>query len=91
VKLSKEQIEELVYDLEGTCQSMDNVIASITNDKVDFIGDLDNWQEVGDYVDDKIFLCRECGWWFETGYWNPDGFEPGNGEICLDCMPEENE
>jgi hypothetical protein len=53
--------------------------------------DVENEMEMCDFLDDRLFLCRECGWWYETGFWNPEGFEPGNGEICLDCMPEEED
>ena len=90
MKFSQEQMEELVNDLQGTCKSMDDVIANISNGEIDFVGNLENWREVCNFVDDKIFLCRECGWWYDVGFWNTEGYVDGDGEICLDCMPEED-
>jgi hypothetical protein len=87
MKITTEQMEELVYELQGTCKALYEVLYSHLDCD---INDVENEIELCNYIDDRIFLCRECGWWYENGYWNPDGFEPGNGEICLDCMPEED-
>lgn len=88
VKLNHEQMNELVNHLQGTCLSMHEALYQMFN--VDE-NDIENELEMCEHIDNAIFLCRECGWWFENGYWNPEGFEAGNGEVCLDCMPEEEE
>ena len=88
MKLDNEQLEQLVYHLQGTCLGLYEALQQLFD--IDQ-NDIENEMEMCGYLDDRIFRCRECGWWYENGFWNPEGFEPGDGEICLDCMPEEDE
>jgi hypothetical protein len=88
MKLNNEQLEQLVDYLQGTCLSLWEATREVFDVDQD---DIENEMELCDFIDDRIFLCRECGWWYENGYWNLEGLEPGNGEICLDCMPEEDD
>jgi hypothetical protein len=88
VRLTEKEIEDVVNGLQGTCMSMEAAVLMYTDKD---LWDIENEMELCQAVDNAIFLCRECGWWYENGYWNPEGYEDGNGEICLDCMPEENE
>jgi len=81
-------MERFVDYLQGTCLSMWQAFTQLFDTDFD---ECENEMELCEFVDNHIFLCRECGWWFENGYWNPEGYQDGNGEICLDCMPEEDE
>lgn len=40
-------------------------------------------------LDGLVFQCAECGWWCEAGEANenPDG----DGDLCDDCAPEEDD
>lgn len=81
MKLSLEQLNNIIYDLQGSCQSIDEVINYYTN--FDFTSlDLDDLY----YIDEHIFNCVTCGWWFEIS-------EMSDSEdietICKDCKDEE--
>jgi len=81
--LTSDQVDELIYILEGTSDSLESGL-----DQLDLAPE-DMTQEDCGRLDDAIFRCDECGWWVETsqassmvGY----GGEP----VCLECHPEED-
>lgn len=75
-RLTDEELETLINDLQGTCNSLDTYIEE----------ELD----VGDYlcaedyaaIDEAIFLCTECGWWCPQ---DENVAEDGEEGVCRDC------
>lgn len=72
------QIHELADDLQGTCQTLEQVQERLG------IGEL----TVADhqYLDSLVFLCDRCGWWCEACEESREF--PGT---CDDCNPDEEE
>jgi len=64
VEFTTEEIEQIINYLQGTCKSIDDAIYDIFGEDRD-INDL----SAGDYasIDERIFLCNTCGWWYEQG------------------------
>lgn len=84
--MSNKENQELVEHLQGTCLCINEALYQLF--AVD-TSEITNELEMCDYIDNHIFCCSICGWWYEVGYWNSKGYE--DGEACLDCMPEEDE
>lgn len=68
--------EAAAEELEGTCQSLYDVVSEEDMDDPDFLGALD----------DLVFLCACCGWWCETSELVED--QDGEG-VCIDCGEQE--
>lgn len=89
MKLSVEQMQQLIDYLQGTCMSVDEALMRLFD--VDQC-DIDNEMEMCEYLDQRIFLCVQCGWWYESGDWtdydNVPEIERGNGEYCTSCGQE---
>ena len=75
MKVTDKQLETLISDLLGTCQSLEE--ACLAND-------FDNdWltQKQLNYLDSQIFLCDQCSWWCSTAELE----NYGDGDLCVDC------
>jgi hypothetical protein len=74
-------LDEIIESLVGTCNDLDQ---TMVNHNID-----PDAMDMGDsvYMDDHIFLCEECGWWFDLSELN----DSGDGLICLECRPEKND
>jgi len=74
-------INELIDYLQGTCKSLEEgcqEVFGISSDELTV-------KETND-LDMAIFLCEECGWWFEISEMSDEL----NGEqICNDCHNED--
>lgn len=79
-----EEMQEIIECLRGTCKSLDDGVSEIFEGK-DF-GDMsmDNCYQ----LDEQIFLCDACGWWYEIGESADDENYMG-GQICQNCKEEE--
>ncbi len=64
MRLTEEQIQKIVEDLQGTCKSLDQSICEITDGEAEGLDEVDNWQELCDAVDRAHFCCAGCGWWW---------------------------
>lgn len=64
-------VEVLIEQLLGTCQDFSEV-------GVDFY-DLD--KEEVECIDDAMFNCASCGWWYDT----TDMSEMHEEAVCLNC------
>jgi hypothetical protein len=73
--IKPEHLPKIVYDLQGTCQDVGQVLV--------FYGyteeDLDH--EAALYIDERIFCCEQCEWWFEIGEMDED-----TEWVCEDCI-----
>jgi hypothetical protein len=69
--------QKAIDQLSGTCQSMHDL-------GPEYEAAQDN-QVFCDVLDEAIFCCTDCGWWFE----HPAQDKPGSGEwVCDDCFEE---
>lgn len=82
--LNTDQLEELQYYLEGTCQTVSEAMAHF-----DF--GLFDMAEIESQLLDQphpIEECKECGWWFECCELARENEEDVG--YCHDCRPEED-
>jgi len=70
--------QEIVEDYVGTCHSL----SSEDYDWLDENGFLE-------FVDEQIFECEVCGWWWEIS--DQGDSEKHNGMVCTDCVEDEND
>lgn len=75
--LSEEQLNNIWNDLQGSCQSLENVLEYYEIDPSDLT------QADYEDLDNLGFNCHQCGWWFEAGDW-AEG-DDTDGIICTDC------
>lgn len=81
--VTSEQLTRIIEYLQGSCETLDNAIKTITeNDELD---EDCLTEEQLEEIDDHIFNCTTCGWWYEVG----ECSESDDGEmVCLDCDEE---
>ena len=72
-------VNDLIEHLQGTCQSLDEGVGSLYENCDSSILTDDDRSE----INNAIFLCNDCGWWFELS----DQSEDGDGN-CKDCAGE---
>ena len=78
MKTIEQYADDFCHEIEGTCKSSDEVseMLEIPADKGSGAEETSFWHR----VDDKVFLCEGCNWWFaicemsDCGDW-----------ICEDC------
>jgi hypothetical protein len=62
--MTRDQMHELVDATQGTCKSLEEVCEDhFGHEPMDY----DNEMEICQFVDNLIFNCVVCGWWFEMG------------------------
>lgn len=82
VEIDEDLLDEIITDLMGTCRDIDDVL----NDYDIEFDDLED--EHFSYIDDTIFCCDQCGWWFEIS----DSNDYENGMlICNHCLDDEED
>lgn len=77
--MTNEEMEKLIGHLQGTCISL--------NEGTQALFDLDEdclTTENSQQIDDEIFLCEECGWWYEVSEMS----EREDEQVCNDCHEE---
>ena len=80
MKFTRENIDELIQYLQGSCNSLDEGIQTI-------LGDYDSTDlspENCDQIDNEIFLCTGCGWWCEVSEMSEEDDE----QVCVECHNE---
>lgn len=77
-------INILIETLQGTCDSLDQVLENLYPDMVqDDINKEEKWQ-----MYNEIFLCPVCGWWCENSDASEE--EKDGEQVCNDCYEEDN-
>ena len=85
MRLTDEQINELIDYLQGTCKSLDQGIYELFDiDHSDVTNDMAMYNQ----IDNAIFNCGRCGWWCEVGDWIIQEEFCGE-EICSQCGEDE--
>lgn len=69
-------IEEIAYELQGTCLSLHEVL-----ERNDMDG-ADNDAEFCARLDELVFCCNDCNWWFEIHEMSDADW------ICCECEIE---
>ena len=77
------RINDLIYHLQGTCISLEEACTDLGFDREDLtieeLKELDNW----------LFLCDNCGWWYNVGERACiEHSEFYDDNICIHCAPE---
>ncbi len=89
--LTQDEISEVVNGLQGTCQTIDNIINMyIADDDIEGVDDISNEMELCDAIDNALFECATCGWWCEAGDYAENQNNP-SGDICSDCNEDEED
>ena len=65
-------IADIIYDLLGTCQTLDQACLTAGIEESEL-----TLEELA-AIDEEIFCCEDCGWWYER-------CEEGHDGICSDC------
>lgn len=71
-------VDDLIFNLQGTCDSIDSL--------VDF-SELSD-EEISK-IDDSIFDCSRCGWWYDNG--EEASHDVCGERICENCWEEQQE
>ena len=69
-------IKELINDLVGTSKDIEEVLPE--GMRYEDLGTKDLYE-----LDEKLFLCDECGWWCENSNM---GEGDSTEQICHDCI-----
>lgn len=81
MSLNPDQLQELIDDLTGSCKSIAECMPT----------DLDEShlsQADHDEIDQQIFQCEECDWWFELSD-EAEELKPGADQrLCKSCGGE---
>jgi hypothetical protein len=77
---TEELAREIAYRLEGTCQTMLQVADSLG------VEDHLSEQEFLLMIEDIVFCCAECAWWFPLS----EHYDDDKRIICLECHREDN-
>lgn len=89
--ITSEEMDRVIDYLQGTCLSLDEGICHVLGDEgIEEMRDIDNELEFCARIDDNIFLCESCGWWYGAGEWIDDShpnWEDGR-EVCTSCGDE---
>lgn len=76
-------VDKIIERLQGSCIGLEQACAEygINSSNLSFedLAEIDNW----------IFYCDNCGWWYDVGdkSHNTDSYD----NICIYCADEENE
>lgn len=81
MKFTKNQIDELIQYLQGSCETLDDGIRAVLGDEY---SEDDLTDEDRQTIDGELFLCAVCGWWYEVCEMSEDEDE----QICNDCNDE---
>jgi len=75
MSIDHKDLYKIVEYIMGTCQSMSEVLVKFGYEDMDL--DL----EAAMYIDDRIFCCEQCEWWFEIAEMDED-----EEWVCEDCI-----
>ena len=72
-------ISEVVNSLQGTCKTLSQVLESLYE-----IDEAALTEEDHGYIDNEIFQCNGCEWWYELSEQEDEG-------LCSSCYEYEEE
>ncbi|MCK9267227.1 MAG: hypothetical protein M0P14_00765 [Alkaliphilus sp.] len=82
MSLSKDQLQDIIENLQGTCLTLDDVLDDYGLSSEDL-----NLEDLS-RIEEEIFLCDGCGWWYESSELGDDE----DGEfLCRWCIECEND
>lgn len=75
--LSDDQVQTLIYELQGTATSLDEAMPEGFSED-------DLTEDQLNEIDLEIFRCEACSWWFEVS----DEADTGDDQerVCLNCF-----
>lgn len=73
----RQEVYDLIYRLQGSCEPW-------PTDETE-LWTYEDWQD----FDNEIFLCDQCGWWWEAGDRGLAEYKYEN--ICRSCEEENDE
>lgn len=79
--LTKEIADQIIDHLNGSCDPLEQACEDFGVDADEFL------DKYASELDERIFNCESCGWWYEVGQ---HGEDPHGREICYNCE-ESNE
>jgi hypothetical protein len=77
MKLTSSQIDDLIQELQGTIARLD-----ATTEEMFGISSFDLDMETLEALDQEIFCCECCGWWYEIGELSR---EVDEDMVCQEC------
>lgn len=80
MRLTDQQMEELVQHLRGSCDSIENGLNACFD--IEGFSELENEMEVMGYLDSYLFCCDVCSWWCEN---SERSYEVD--DACTECEP----
>jgi hypothetical protein len=79
MKLSDEQLDQLIEYLRGTANSLSDGLRAIGLEDLD---ETELHEDTLKRIDDEIFVCEQCGWWCGN-----DEYGKKEGH-CDECSPD---
>lgn len=76
------KLDKIIDYLQGTCNTLDGAVEIIIDGNLD---SSDLSMEELEYLDDRIFLCECCGWWYEVSEMSEQD------QYCDDCFETDEE
>jgi len=73
--VSEKIIDDVIADLQGTCQTLEYALNYYDVD-ISELSQSDFW-----HIDNAIFLCDVCGWWCDSGDYSENAPEG----VCSQC------
>lgn len=86
MKYNPNLLEQLVQTLQGSCMSLDDGVQEVFGDEHDGSS---LPMEYLNALDQELFLCATCGWWYEICDNADDGIDNENN--CVDCYPDDHD
>lgn len=72
--------DEIAYELQGTCKSLGEILEYYEME------DAENDMTFCAQLDQSVFCCEQCGWWFEISEMAED-----DTWRCEECATEDNQ
>ena len=79
--ISKLNVDTIISVLQGTCLSLDEGIRQGLDDTAE---EHDLTMENCEQIDNEIFNCATCGWWYEISELHIEADE----QVCTNCVNE---
>lgn len=80
-KFNDRQINYIIATLQGTCGDLGSTIEELFNGE---LTEEDLTEDNHQTIENEIFRCEECGWWYES----VSKSEVEDESICDDCNEE---
>lgn len=81
-----DRANQIIERLRGTCNSVENELKG--DEDLDNIID-ETQDKLFQLINDEIFECITCGWWYELCELSEKSIEGHHNLICVDCSEDE--